>query len=153
MKYIFSLFLVFSFIFSFGQINPSEMFKIYEMNFDQFETYALNKGYEIDEPVNQDGLHGVRYVKGLGYNRSYISLYDVFVFNRKTVDYQLKNSNQFLNFKTQLKNMGFRLYSSENYTGKDGDKSLHNIYRNKIWEFSINSIQGGYYEINLRKIL
>ena len=153
MKYIFSLLFVFSYYFSFGQINPSEMFKIYEMDFDQFESYALNKGYEIDEPVNKDNLHGVSYVKGLGNNRYYISLYDVFVVNEKAVDYQLKNSNEFLKFKTQLKNMGFKLYSTENVTHENGEKTLHNIYRNKIWEYSIHSAQGGFYEIHLRKIL
>ena len=123
MKYIFSLLFVCSSYFSISQINPSEMFKIYDMNFDQFESYALNKGYEIDEPVDKNGLHGVSYVKGLGNNRSYISLYDVFVVNEKTVNYQIKNSNEFLKFKTQLKNMGFKLYSTENFTDKNGDKS------------------------------
>lgn len=124
---------------------------IYNMDFDQFETYALKKGYIIDEAINKDKLHGVSYVKGLGDSRSYIALYDVFVVNEKTVNYQIKNSNEFLKFKTVIKTMGFKLYSTENYVDVTGVKSLHNVFRNKIWEYSINSIEGGFYEIGLRK--
>ena len=93
MKYIFSLLLVFSFNISFGQMTLNEMMKVYNMDMDQFETYALNKGYEFYKVKNNEYIYGHTYLKGVGKNTKYLTLNTRYFDNGSNVTYQTSNTN------------------------------------------------------------
>jgi hypothetical protein len=123
----------------------SEMMRVYKMDMDQFETFALSKGYVFYQLENSEDYYGHTYVKGYKENTKYLTLYSRYFSYGNEVTYQTSNSNEYLNFKNQLKNFGFSLYLSKTFEDKPVKK-----YRNSIWEISIITIENGY-EINLRK--
>ena len=146
MKYILFIFFICSSYFSFGQMTVSEMMKIYKMDMDQFETYALNKGYKFKEIFNDYDRYGHAYMKGYRENTKYLTLYKEFPFYGINVNYQTSNTSEYLNFKNQLKNLGFVLHSEETF--KDEPRK---VYRNKTYEIEIYITKDEVYEIGLHK--
>jgi hypothetical protein len=149
MKYILSIILIYSTHFTFGQLTVSEMMKVYNMDFDQFETYAIMKGYEFQSIAKEDNFFGHVYVKGKGQNTKYIELYSKWFSYGKKVGYQTSNSTEFINFKNELKNKGFILIETEDFKG-----SIEKIYELNNWKLSIytiNNNDGVGYEISLKK--
>lgn len=135
MKYIFSIILVFSFNLSFSQMTVSEMIRVYNMDMDQFETYAISKGYDLSEFQQDKDFDGVKYGIGLGKETRHLSLFDEYYLNGKTVEFQTRIPNELLNIKTQLKNFGFKLYKSYLFNKKQQVK----LFRNKIFELAITT--------------
>jgi len=146
MKYILFIFFICSSYFSFGQMTVSEMMKIYKMDMDQFETYALSKGYKFNELVNDENSYGHEYIKGYSENTKYLTLYSSFFSRGINVNYQTSNTNEYLNFKNQLKNLGFVLHSEETFK----DEPVK-VYRNKTYEIRIYIMKNEIYEIGLFK--
>lgn len=148
MKYVFPLLLVCSSFFSFSQITPTEMMKIYKMDMDQFETYSLNKGYEFSNTKDNENLFGVTYTKGLGTNTKYLTLYTRHFVDGIMVRYQTSNNNEFASFKNALKVNGFKLVDTHTFDG--------NIVKKYILKEWVIEIYSGvddyvYFEINLFK--
>ena len=153
MKYIFALLLVFSFNLSFGQMTLNELMRVYNMNFDQFETFAISKGYEIYKIYN-DKENSVSYTKGYGKDTKYLALFGVSYnsFNKGiNVSYQTGNPTEYLKIKNEMKNLGFKLFDS--YFSLD---SQVKEYRNNKFQLIIYTIppkdnNSVHYEINLQK--
>jgi len=148
MKYILFFLLVSISSLSFCQTNISEMMKVYTMNFDQFETFALNKGYKFKDILDTNDQLEVSYVKGLGSNTKYIKL-DLrsFGFGNR-VTYQTASSAEFAKFKNEFINIGFKLVETTNFNG-----ALEKEYILRNWKLKIYSGKDDYqyFEINLYK--
>jgi hypothetical protein len=138
MKYIFSLLLIFSFNISFGQMTVSEMMRVYKMDLDQFETYSISKGFQFLEVTSNENYFGHKYGKGPGKNTKYLTLYTNFFKHGKYLTYQTSNSNEYLNFKNDLKSKGFIVSSTKSFEG-----SIEKIYMLNKWEFTIYTGSGG----------
>ena len=150
MKFIFSLLLILSSCFSFGQMTMSEVMKIYKMDFDQFETYATNKGYQLKKFDRDEDVNGIVYVKGVGKQTKYLKLYDKFYSWGNTFDYETNNLTEVSNIKNQSINLGFKLsktWFNENTQIKEysNNKNILRIYTTPSDE--ANNIF--YYEISL----
>jgi hypothetical protein len=158
MKFILLLFLSISTTNLMSQISVSELIKIQKMNSDQFESYALNRGYELEEVEDNDNVNGVTFTKGVGKNTKYLSLYSTFYSSGITVVFQTSNTTEFINFKSQLSNFGFKFYKKETFTPSDENyTSQVNEYRSSQYEIHIHSIpphdgQSIKYEISLNKL-
>ena len=153
MKYIFSLLLVCSSYLSFGQMTVSDLIKIHSMNVDQFETYAIKKGFSFESiKINNEYKHeSYVYLKGKGVNTRYLVLYTKYFDAGKNVLYQTSNSSEFLNIKKEIKKKEFTLINEEVNEG-----NLFRKYRNNKYEITLvngktkteNEI---YFEINLNE--
>lgn len=128
------------------------------MNFDQFESHALARGYELEEVEDKEKVNGVTYSKGTGKESRYLSLYSLFYESGITVIYQTSNTNEYINFKNQLSSFGFKFYKKDSFTPDDKNyTSQVNEYRNNIYEIQIYSIpphdgQLVKYEISLSRL-
>ena len=140
MKYIFSLILVCSSYLSLGQMSVSEMMKVYYMDLDKFETFAITKGYQFDEvdgDKNEAGevtsnTFGHGYKKGTGKETKYLTLYTTYFEDGKCLQYQTSNSNEYLKIKSELIAMRFILESTNTFKGK-----VNKIYNLNRWNLSI----------------
>ena len=148
MKYIFSILLIFSFNISFSQMTVSEMMRVYKMDMDQFETFAINKGYKFYKFQKDENTYGHTYKKGYGENIKYLTLYSRFYSKGIYVYYQTSNSNEYLIFKNQLKNFGFVLTPSIEEVFRENP---YKVYRNKTYEIDITTGNNGNFEIGLNK--
>ena len=146
MKYIFSILLIFSFNLSFGQMTPSEMMKIYKMDFDQFETYSIGKGYKFDNLKNDEYRYGHCYTKGNRYNTKYLTLCNPYFDEGVKVTYQTSNSNEYLNFKNQMIKLGFVLYSKDDFNDEP-----YKVYRNNKYQIYLFTMKDNIFEISLSK--
>ena len=138
MKYIFSLLLVFSFYFSFSQITISEMMKVYAMNYDQFETFALSKNFELDKIKKDDDIDGIVYIKNRGLYPNYLEL-DIFNSRYgKLVSFQTSINSEFLRIKNQLYSLGFKLINDRLPLYHEDESSVARSYKNAKWKVIIN---------------
>jgi hypothetical protein len=117
------------------------------MDMDQFESYALGKGYNFHRIDNDEdeNVFGHIYSKGIKKETKYLKLYKHFYSDGVTVIYQTSNSNEFLNFKNQLKPLGFVLKSEKTF-----EETPFKIYRNSIYEIRISTNPDNF-EIGLNK--
>ncbi len=113
-----------------------EIQKVYKMNFDQFEAFAITKGYEFEMFVNDEDMNGISYVKGIGKATKYIRIYDKFFHYKKHLSYEIGDTNEILNLKTQLRNSGFKIVDT--YFNEKSDKV--ETYRNNLFEFVLWTI-------------
>jgi hypothetical protein len=132
-------------------MNPSEMIKIYSMNLDEFETYALERGYTFKEiKDNEEKVYGHTYIQGRGITTKYLTLYTKYIGGIKMVTYQTSISSEFLNIKNQMKTLGFILHTENDYNG-----TPHKEYRNNKYEMSVYTGAGedgtNFFEISLNK--
>ena len=153
MKYFITLSLLCVTIFSFGQMSLSEIIKVNKMDMDQFETYAISKGYEFHKFQKDENYNGQSYVKGTGKSTKYLTLYDSYFSYGTNVTYQTSSSTELLNIKNQLKSLGFNFFNS----GTSGE-SQYKEYKNSKYELSIYTIppdeedDAVKYEINLHNL-
>ena len=135
----------------------SEMMRVFNMDMDQFETYAINKGYKFNQVHSSQNFNGVSYAKGNGDNQRIMTLYDKYFSLGIDVSYQTPNSNEFLKIKTEMKNLGFVLYKTDPiYDSRDNLSSQRKIYGNGTYQLTIYTTPKKYnqlltYEIGLTK--
>lgn len=149
MKYILIIILICSSHFALGQLTVSDMIKVYNMDLDQFETYAIMKGYEFHSIDKTDDFFGHVYLKGKGQNTKYIELYTKWFSYGKKSGYQTSNSTELINFKNDLKNKGFILIDTYDFKGR-----AVKTYKLKNWQLSIftsNESDESRYEIALEQ--
>lgn len=150
MKFLFTLLFVIGSYVSFGQISLNDLISVYKMDFDQFETFSLNKGYTFEKTEDTEDVFRVCYVRGTGLDTKYLSLYSKFYLDGTCVIYQTSRESDYLKFKDQMSAKGLRLTATENFDG-----SLKKVYKNREWEVNIYSGIGSdelpYYEISLVK--
>jgi len=137
MKYIFSLLLFFSFNFSFGQMTISEMIKVYGMDLDEFETFALGKNFELHEIKNDENIDGVVYIKNRGIYPYYLELDILNVYHGKLVSFQTSINSEFASIKNQLKILGFKLFNDENSLIDKKKSMIIRSYKNLKWKVTI----------------
>ena len=100
---------------------------------DQFETFAINKGYQLEKFDRDKYVNGIVYVSGVENDVKYIDYYDKYFWYGSKVGYQTGNTNEILNLKKQIKSLGFKLYNSS-----FKEKNIkQEIFRNKVFELSI----------------
>lgn len=140
MKFVFTLLLISFSSVSFSQMTFNDIIKIYKMDMDQFEEYAIIRGYDFFEFIREDKRNGVSYTKGEGKETRYLNLCDIYLDYGKTVQFQTGVSSEILRIKTEIKKYGYKLYDSyflENKNTKvDG-------YRNGKFELSIYTVPPG----------
>ena len=105
------------------------------MDFGQFEAYAISKGYEFYEFVNDKDRNGITYASGVGKETKYITLYDKFLKKKININYQTAVTSEILDLKKQIKSIGYKLYDS--YFVKDGKKEKVETYNNSMFLISI----------------
>lgn len=138
MKYLYSIFFICLSYFSYGQMTLVDLMKIYKMDMDHFETYALSKGYNLSRFDRNDNVDGVVYVKGTGKETRHLTLYESWFTDGPSVDFQTRNSNELLNIKNQLNSLGFKIFDS--YFMSDGSGTQVKKYRNNKYELQIFTI-------------
>ena len=116
------------------------------MDMDQFETFSISKGYQFYELKKSENYFGHTYVKGYGENTKYLTLYNKYFSYGNNVTYQTSNSNEYLNFKNQIKNYGFVLHSEDTF-----NEDPYRVFRNKTYEIIIYTLKGGDFEISMKK--
>jgi hypothetical protein len=149
MKYILLLIICLTNSKLYSQISLTEMIAVYKMNFDQFETFSLKKGFHFSKMEDEENFTSVSYTKGQGVGTKYIQLYTKFFADGKNVTLQTSVENDYLSIKEQASKMGFKLIETENYKG-----SLRKVYKKDSWKITAYSTadeSGTDYEISLRK--
>jgi hypothetical protein len=156
MKYIFSIFLVSMSYFSYGQITVSEMMRVYEMDYDQFETFALSKNFELDKVKKDENIDGYVYIKNRGLYPNYLE-FDIYDRNYgKMVSFQTSINSEFLSLKIQLENLGFKLVNSNLPLIVGNESSFARLYKNAKWKIYISHAKLNdinCYRVDLQKIL
>jgi hypothetical protein len=133
MKYIFSLLLVCLSYFSFGQMTVSEMMRVCNMDMDQFETYAIAKGYELQNFEKDENVNGMSFAKGVDKQSKWLTFYDNYFGRDSHLNYQTANSSEMLGIKTQLIKLGFKL--TESYFDKENLQVK--VYRKNKFQLKI----------------
>jgi hypothetical protein len=150
MKYLLCFFLTIVTAKSYSQLTLSEMISVYKMNSDQFESFALTKGYKFSGIKDDECCFSVSYVKGNGVKTKYIELYTRFFNHGINVTFQTAIESELLSIKNQTIKSGFKLASTENFDG-----SFRRTYKKDNWVLTIYSglddDNQSFYEINLRK--
>jgi hypothetical protein len=141
----------------------SEMIRVYKMDMDQFETYALQRGFKFYEVIDKNRVHGFSYSKGYNKQTKYLTFYDTFFDDGIVLIYQTAEINEYLNFKNQMNNYGFILTENSSFNSNDNDRSSQfKVYRNKYYEIQVYTIPEHYnsngqfqnvkYEISISKL-
>jgi hypothetical protein len=122
------------------------------MDLNKFETYALNRGYNFDEVNEEEKVFGHSYRKGDGDLSKYLTLYDKFYEQNRTVTYQTSETKEYLSFKNEIERDGFQLTKTENFEGTSLKFYSNSTYNLRIY-VGKGEIADNVYEINLtRKI-
>jgi hypothetical protein len=114
----------------------SEIMKIYKMDADQFETYAIRNDFEFDEMKDDSSYHGYKYSKGTEKQTKYLQLFDNFNNYGVYVLYQTSDDKEYLNFKNQLKEFGFKFNKIDSFKENNQTTQI-NIYKNKDFEIHL----------------
>ena len=165
MKYIFIILFVFNSIFTFGQMTVIEMMNLYKMDASEFETYALKNKFTQngkDEKKNLKGYEYAKYSEKLknGDDR-FISLLDIFFNKTKAIKYVTSNTNEYLNFKSQLKSFGYKLCKNDHFFETEFSNLRLFTFRNNDFEILIflepkkymGSSESGYWRPNFYSII
>jgi hypothetical protein len=137
MRYILSFLFVFSTSISFGQMTIAELMKIFNMDYDKFEIYAISKGYEFNKFDNSENEDGIVYVKGVGKQTKYLKIYHQFYDHGTTVIYQTTNTTEIINLKTQSKSIGYKL--TDSYFMSDNTTKVEE-FKNGKFQLSVYTI-------------
>jgi len=137
MRYFFSLLFIFSCSVSFGQMTLPELLKIFKMDSDNFEVYALSKGYSFNKFYNSENEDGICYVKGVSKQTKYLKFYTQFFSHGTTVIYQSTNTTEIINLKTQCKSSGYKLNTT--YFMDDNTTKVEE-FRNGRFQLSVYTI-------------
>jgi hypothetical protein len=138
---------------SYAQITLNDMKSIIKMDFDSFETFAMNKGFSFGE-ICTGGEECVNYVKGRGEQTKYITLFTKIIeFYKKRVSYQTNSETEYLLIKKQMKEQGFSLLKTLPYEKKG---ILFKYYKNKNYQITVgigkNELNTSTYEVNIEFI-
>jgi hypothetical protein len=131
------------------------MMRVYEMDYDEFETFALTKNYELDKIKKDENIDGVVYIKNRGLYPNYLE-FDIYNRNYgKLVSFQTSINSEFLNIKNELKNLGFKLTDHSLPQIIVDESSSSRLYKNTKWKViisqaTINNIHC--YRIDLQKL-
>jgi hypothetical protein len=142
---------------NYAQITLNDMKTIIKMDYDSFETFAMNKGFVFssfcDDKIDDEC---VSYSKGVGEKTKYITLYRKYIdyygkeVCRKKVTYQISLESEYLLFKKQMKEQGFSLVDSKEWEEKG---VLFKYYENKYYKLNLAvsryQVNSADYEITL----
>lgn len=136
-----------------AQITLNDMKSILKMDYDGFETFAMNKGFVFSQICKNDE-ECVNYVKGKGDYTKYITLYTKISksLHKKKVNYQTYNKTEYLLIKKQIKEQGFRLLDAST-SQKNGQ--FFKLYQNKNYQVLIGigkNNSGTAYDINILEL-
>lgn len=122
---------------TFGQnFSMPELIKMSKMDTDTFDTYVTSRGFVFFEEENKKNVEGVSYALNISrIDKSkaskFITLYQIYYDSRYSISYQTSNRQEYLNIKSQIKNLGFRLENSKVFNGeiKNGSSANHFEYK------------------------
>ena len=106
MKYIFFLVLVCTSYFSFSQMTVSEIIRVYKMNIDQFEKYAIGNHFVLDES-NKDSTE-VDYKIIQDTVKRYLYYFNHSEKRGKLISYRTSSRHEYIKFENELKTLGFK---------------------------------------------
>jgi len=115
----------------------SEMLKVYNMNMDQFKSYALKKGYTMPNTVTDEEHTSTSYQIGKG-DKSNVLQY-TFEYNNSNnlLSYYTSDINEIYSIKKQLKLLSFSLLR-----GNPSDTPLNVFYGNAKYFIFLRAIEG-----------
>ena len=135
MKHILILiFVLFTRLISYSQMSLPSLQNFLNLDLTKFETYCLNNNFYFKKSFDDDNYFGVQYKKGSSSNIKYLTLYEKFSQDGKTIVYQTHNTTEYLSIKSQIENSGYLLVKSYGH-----DNSLVKIYENKKFRLFIFS--------------
>jgi hypothetical protein len=139
-----------------AQITLNDLKTILKMDYDSFETFAMNKGYTYEsvrkEMENEKKFYGVFYKKGSNWDTKYIGLYTDYIhLGKKHVFFQTSKENDYLLIKEQLKKQGFKLIYTDEVEGTFL-KEYHNSIYVLFLETKKDNLNRRYYIIALEFI-
>lgn len=140
MRYIISVFLVCFFLGSKSQITLNEMIKVYDMDFDQFETFSTNKGFSFDDMIDSFYYSQVFYNINNKVNQETIGLFRYKIKEEgyyPIVTQTYFNQNDYLKFKTQIEINGFKFVS----TSKELKGYLSEYYKYNKWQICVRRLE------------
>ena len=137
----------------FCQIMPNDMLKIHRMNFDEFETFALQHKFEFNESITNDNYKELTFVN---YINDDVHLLTLTIYNdsSKIVSYSPINGNEMLKIKNWISQNGFKFTKSDNGIPDGFSQSHMNWYKKNDYSFSLmTAIKNNkiYYNITLSK--
>jgi hypothetical protein len=117
-----------------AQITLNDIKTILKMDYDNFETFAMNKGFSFSEFCENE-FECVTYKKGYGEKTRFITLYSSHISsNEKKVTYQTYSETEYLLYKKQMKEQGFNLFDTEEWQEKG---VLFKYYKNKNYQLTL----------------
>lgn len=118
----------------FGQsFSMPELIKMSKMDTDSFDTFVISKGFEFVGGVEVNKTNGVKYGFMLNEIDSKKALKWVTLFaviNKYSINYQTSDKSEYLNIKNQIKQLGFKLVTSDVLNDEDSGSS-HNYFMYK----------------------
>ncbi len=149
------IFFVFCLNISYGQVfTVNELINMSNMNTDEFDTFAISKGYAFFKVENDDYSDNIIYAHKLKYNNiapSYIAKYSVKKKPKTIVSFQTSEKEIYISIKNQINQLGFVFVG----TDTDENKSIFLDYKKgeiKLTLTSILSVKNPgntYYEISI----
>jgi hypothetical protein len=124
------------------------------MNIDDFDTFVTSKGYTFSEKEKEDNHESFTYKSTQkGVKGNYIEMSIYYPTNEKFISFETRNSQHYLNIKSQLKARGFKFIKTEE--GNNGAVILY--YQKGDIKVNLASGQDGdiskgkytYYEISV----
>ena len=129
-------------------ISANELITISNMDLEKFDSYINSKGFTYYRNISDENSTGIRYRYLLNNSKRYCSL-SIYPRNVSIVTYQTFNNKDYVNLKTQIKNIGFKLIKQSEFNGvpyfeyRKGNNSF------TIYLFTIDGINS--YEISYSK--
>ncbi len=150
MKFFLVLFYIIICFKSFSQLTLVELKNILKMDLNQFETYALNQGYNFEKVKEDEKIFGHNYTKGDGNLTRYLTLYVKYYEYNRHITYQTSDTEEYLSFKKEIETEGYQLTKTENFEG-----TSVKFYSNSTYDLEIyvgkGEIADNVYEINFRR--
>ncbi len=82
------------------------------MDSDQFESYAISKGYKLEEFINDEYVNGIKYFKEDDENTKMLQFFNRYLLYGKYIEYFTWIPIEASNFKSSIKNIGYKLKDS-----------------------------------------
>jgi len=114
---------------SFGQGELAQLIRVAKMDIESFEIYALEKGYTLNEFVDEENFKGLEMQKGFGSTTEYLSVYSKWYNEKYKSVYQGEKQRRLPDIYGELKKMGFKLFDTESMTTDNGITSYVKEYK------------------------
>ena len=165
MKKLIALIFIITSNYTYAQFSIKNLISMSKLNIENFEIYAIDKGYSFYEyDKHNDTINnfiGKRYVlsmtnNGEYGNERYIALirYEKYAFGKPSgidikVNYQTAYLNELNQIYNELKSLGFNLYTSENdgSYNKYYSRTLKNNLGENIYDYVVIKISKDWLEI------